>query len=107
MKSTAELQAIRDKLEVEKGFSCAVGENDTKLVVCFDDEGVAAARNVIKTFMDEIEKRRLVNVKVILSGSTAKIDGEPIVEVTVPGKNPVKYTEVNPDKAFEIIANIK
>ncbi len=107
MKSTAELQAIRDKLEVEKGYSCAVGENDTKIAVCFDDDGVAAAREVVRTFMNEIEKRRLVNVKVLQSGSKAKVDDEPIVEVTVPGKKTVRHTKVDPDKASQIIANIK
>ena len=106
MKSSAELEAIRQKLKVEIGYSCAIDEHDTKVVVRFSDNGIAAAREVVRTFMDEIEKRNLDHVKVTQLGSVDKIDGEPVVEVTAPGKAKVAYTNVNSDKAREIIAAI-
>ena len=107
MKSSAELEAIREKLKVEIGYSCAIDENDTKVVVRLSDDGVVAAREVVKTLMEEIEKRNLAHVKVTQLGSTTKIDGEPVVEVTAPGKEKVTYKNVNASKAREIIAAIK
>ena len=107
MKSSAELEAIRAKLKVEIGYSCAIDENDTKVVVRLSDDGVVAAKEVVKTLMEEIEKRNLANVKVTQLGSTAKIDGEPVVEVTAPGKEKVTYKNVDAAKAREIIAAIK
>ena len=107
MKSSADLEAIRAKLKVEVGYSCAIDENDTKVVVRLSDDGVAAARVVVKTLMEEIEKRNLAHVKVTQMGSTEKVDGEPVVEVVAPGKEKVAYKNVNADKAREIIAAIK
>ena len=106
MKTTAELEAIREKLKVEIGYSCAIEENDTKVVVRLSDEIVAAAREVVKAFMTEIEKLNLDHVKVIKLGQVEKLDA-PVVEVTVPGKKMVSYTNVNADKAREIVASLK
>lgn len=106
MKSSAELEAIRQKLKLEIGYSCAIGENDIKVVVGMGTCGIAAgAREVVKTFMDEIEKNKLEHVKVTQSGCIGKCDKEPIVEITLPGKEKVTYINVNPDKAREIVAS--
>ena len=106
MKNTEQLQAIREKLSVEIGYSCAIGKDDTKVAVRFSDDAVESASKVVRAFMEEIEKLHLAHVKVVKVGSVEKIDGAPVVEVTVPGKKPVAYTNVNADKAREIIASI-
>ena len=106
MKSTAELQEIREKLRVEIGYSCAIGKDDTKVAVRMSDDAIGAADKVVRALMEEIEKRNVAHVKVVKEGSVEKLDGEPIVEVTAPGKAKATYTNVNADKAREIIASI-
>ncbi len=106
MKSVAELETIRENLKIASGYCCAIEENDVKVAIRVSDNGVAEARKLIKTFMTDIEKLRLEHVKVVLIGSVEAIDGEPVVEVTAPGKDKVTFKNVNPDKAHEIIASI-
>ncbi len=107
MKNAAELDAIRNELKIEIGFSCVIGDDDVKIVVGMGTCGIAAgAREVVKTFMDEIEKRSLEHVKVTQSGCVGKCDKEPVVEVTVPGKKAVTYENVTPDKVREIVSQI-
>ncbi len=107
MKSSAELDAIREKLRVAIGYSCAIDENvDTKVLVRMSDDGVKAAGEVVRACMEEIEKLALARVKVTKLGSVTKLDGEPIVEVTVPGKDKVVYTNVDAKTAREIIAKL-
>lgn len=106
MKSAAELDAIREKLNLYKGYSCPMSADDVKVVVGMGTCGIAAgAREVVKAFMDEVEKRGLVGVKVTQSGCIGKCDLEPVVEVTLPGKEKVTYIKVDPDKAREIVAS--
>ncbi len=107
MKSSTELDAIRDKLRVFIGYSCAIDEKiDTKVLVRMSDDCVKAADEVIRACMSEIEKLDLEHVKVTKLGSVTKIDGEPVVEVTVPGKEKVVYKNVNANSAREIIAKL-
>ena len=106
MKSVAELAAIRENLKVAIGYSTAIEENDVKVVVCVSDNGVAEARKILRAAMEELEKLNLEHVKVVLRGSVEAIDGEPVVEVSAPGKDKVVFKDVNPDKAREIIASI-
>lgn len=106
MKSSAELQEIRNKLRMEIGYSLPIQENDIRIVVGMGTCGIAAgAREVVRTFMDEVEKRSLEHVKVTQSGCIGKCDAEPIVEVTLPGKETVTYVHVDPAKAREIVAS--
>lgn len=106
MKSVAELAAIRENLKVAIGYSCAVDENDVKVAIRVSDKGVSEARQILKAAMEELEKLNLEHVKVVLAGSVEAIDGEPVVEVTAPGKDKVVFKDVNPNKAREIIASI-
>lgn len=106
MKSTAQLQEIRDRLRVEIGFSCAVSDDDTKITVRFSDNGVEAAHKVVTAFMEEISKRNLGHVKVIQLGSALPVEGEPVVEISRAGKIKDTFASVCPDKAREIIAKI-
>ena len=65
----------------------------------------AGARPVFNAFVDEVAARQLKNVKVTRTGCMGMCALEPIVEVHVPGEEPVTYIHVDPDKARKIVAN--
>ena len=106
MKNSAELEAIREKLRVEMGYSMAVGADDVKIAIVTSDGAAPVVREMIKAFMTEIEKRQLAHVKVTIAGRTEKVDGQPVVEVTVPGKKVAVYKDATAQTAREIIASI-
>ena len=96
MKSLADLEAIRqrtlDKVNLRReheGTRISVG---------------MAARPVLLAFMDEINKRGLLDVTVAQTGCIGMCRLEPIVEISVPGKEKVTYVKVNPDMVPRIVA---
>jgi len=55
------------------------------------------------TLMEEVEAKKLTNVKVSQTGCIGLCKFEPIVEVFVPGQEKATYVNVDPNKAREII----
>lgn len=104
MKSLAELKAIRDKTRA----SVTLRENaeaGTRVMVGMATCGIAAgARPVLLAFMDEINKRGLLDVTVAQTGCIGMCRLEPIVEISVPGKEKVTYVKVNPDMVPRIVS---
>ncbi|UKI35016.1 MAG: (2Fe-2S) ferredoxin domain-containing protein [Clostridiales bacterium] len=81
MKTLEELAAIRNKM---KGDVTLRNEGDDKIriVVGMATCGIAAgARPVMKTLMEEIEKRQIKNAYVTQTGCIGLCKLEPIVEV--------------------------
>ena len=105
MKSLAELQALRDKMKGNMG----VRHDDTgniRVVVGMATCGIAAgARPVLQAFTEEIAKRGLKNVTVAQTGCIGICQYEPVVEVTVPGKEKVTYVKMNPEKAVKVVVD--
>ena len=105
MKTLAELQAIRDKAR-EKMTVRDNNEEATRVVVGMATCGIAAgARPVLNAFVDEVAKRRLLDVTVAQTGCIGMCQLEPIVEVFVPGKEKVTYAKVSPEKVARIVAD--
>ena len=105
MKSLEELAAIRAKMLEQ--VSLRKGDNiDTRIVVGMATCGIAAgARPVLLAFMDEINKRGLLDVTVAQTGCIGMCQFEPIVEVMMPGKDKVTYGKVTPEKVERIIVD--
>ena len=104
MKSLAELAAIREKMKDK--VAIREGNNGIRIVVGMATCGISAgARPVFNTFVDEVASRQLKNVKVTRTGCLGMCALEPIVEVHIPGQDPVTYVHVDPDKAKKIVAN--
>lgn len=103
MKSLAELKAIRDKMQAQVGLRAE--DNDvTRVVVGMATCGIAAgARPVLTAFSDGVQKKGLKNVMVTQTGCIGLCQYEPIVEVSVPGKEKVTYIKMTPEKAQEVI----
>ena len=103
MKSLADLEAIRqrtlDKVNLRREHE------GTRISVGMATCGIAAgARPVLLAFMDELNKRGLLDVTVAQTGCIGMCRLEPIVEISVPGKEKVTYVKVNPDMVPRIVS---
>ena len=104
MKSLAELQAIKDKMQSKVALREGTGEK--RVVVGMATCGIAAgARPVLNAFVEEVNKRNLGDVMVTQTGCIGMCQFEPIVEVLVPGKDKVTYGKVTPDKVAKIVVD--
>ena len=104
MKSLAELQAIRERMQNQ--VNLRQSETDqTRVVVGMATCGIAAgARPVLNTLADEVQKRNISD-KVIVkqTGCIGLCQYEPIIEVLEPGKEKITYVKMTPDKAIEVL----
>lgn len=101
MKSIADIKAIRDKMQSQIVLrDNQDAEQEIRIVVGMATCGISAgARPVFNALVDEVAARNLHNVKVTRSGCLGMCKLEPIVEVHIPGEDPVTYVLVNPEKA--------
>ncbi|HIU34012.1 MAG TPA: (2Fe-2S) ferredoxin domain-containing protein [Candidatus Pullichristensenella excrementigallinarum] len=103
MKSLADLEAIRQKT-LDK-VNLRREHEGTRIVVGMATCGIAAgARPVMLAFMDEINKRGLLNVTVAQTGCIGMCRLEPIVEITAPGQEKVTYVHMTPEKVARVVA---
>ncbi len=104
MKSLAELQAIRDRMQKQIDLRDA-GDDRIRVVVGMATCGIAAgARPVLAAFLEEVEKRGLKNISVSQTGCIGVCRLEPIVEVYVPGQEKVTYVKMTADKVPGIVS---
>ncbi|MEN1758887.1 (2Fe-2S) ferredoxin domain-containing protein [Anoxynatronum sibiricum] len=106
IKSLEELTKIREKAHRqvmlrENGVS---PEGITELMVGMATCGIAAgARDTLNALLQEIEAQAMEKVRVIQVGCLGYCHSEPIVQVNVPGEEPVLYGNVDRQRAREII----
>ncbi|MCI9118744.1 MAG: (2Fe-2S) ferredoxin domain-containing protein [Flavonifractor sp.] len=104
MKSLAELQAIRDRMQKQIDLRDA-GDGRIRVVVGMATCGIAAgARPVLTAFLEEVQKRDLKNISVAQTGCIGVCRLEPIVEVYVPGQEKVTYVRMTPEKVPGIVS---
>ena len=105
MKSLAELAAIRDKMK-QNATIREDGERAVKIVVGMATCGIAAgARAVLNAITAELAKEKIDHVTVAQTGCIGRCTLEPIVDVIVPGQDPVTYVHVTPDRVPRIISS--
>ncbi|MCL1809523.1 MAG: (2Fe-2S) ferredoxin domain-containing protein [Clostridiales bacterium] len=103
MKTLAELQAIRDKMQTQVGLR-QDGEAKTRVVVGMATCGIAAgARPVLNAFAELVQQKGMTNVMVTQTGCIGLCQYEPIVEITAPGQDKVTYVKMDADKAREVV----
>lgn len=103
MKSLEELKAIRDKMRGQVGLR-AEDKDVTRVVVGMATCGIAAgARPVLTAFSDAVQEKNLKDVMVTQTGCIGLCMYEPIVEITVPGKEKVTYVKMDAEKSKEVI----
>jgi (2Fe-2S) ferredoxin len=98
-----DLKKIREKSE--KDMQLRAGQTRLRVVVGMGTSGIAAgARETLKSFLDEIEKRALRDVIVTQAGERGLSSHEPIVTVVEEGKPSVVYGNVTAEVARRIVA---
>lgn len=104
MKTLAELQAIREKMQSQVNLRTE-DRNHTRVVVGMATCGIAAgARPVLNTLAQEVQARNLTGkITVTQTGCIGLCQYEPIVEVLEPGKEKITYVKMNAEKALEVI----
>ena len=105
MKSLAELAAIKDRMKANATMRDD-GDSATRIVVGMATCGIAAgARAIINEVTAELAKRELEHVTVAQTGCIGMCRLEPIMDVIVPGQEPVTYVHLTPDKVSKIISS--
>ena len=105
MKSLAELAAIKEKMK-QNATMREDGNSATRIVVGMATCGIAAgARAIINEVTAELAKRDLEHVTVAQTGCIGMCRLEPIMDVIVPGHDPVTYVHLTPDKISKIISD--
>lgn len=103
MKSLAELQAIKEKMQQK--VALREGSGEMRVVVGMATCGIAAgARPVLSTFVEEIAKENLAGkVTVSQTGCIGICQYEPVVEIMEAGKDKVTYVQMTPEKAKRVV----
>lgn len=103
MKSLAELQAIRDRMQKQIDLRDA-GDDRIRVVVGMATCGIAAgARPVLNAFVEEVAKRGLRDTMVTQTGCIGICQYEPVVEIITPGKEKVTYVKMTAEKAVRVV----
>ncbi|MFA8450204.1 MAG: ferredoxin [Bacteroidales bacterium] len=105
VKSLADLKALRSSLQskVDLREKSDAPEQHVQIKVAMATCGIASgAKNTMNFFIEELEKRNIEAV-VTQTGCMGYCYAEPTIEVTVPGKDPVVFGDVDDKKADEII----
>lgn len=103
MKSLAELQAIKEKMQNKVALRDGSGE--MRVVVGMATCGIAAgARPVLSTFVEEINNSGLAGkVTVSQTGCIGLCQYEPIVEIYEADKEKITYVKMTPEKAKKVV----
>jgi NADP-reducing hydrogenase subunit HndB len=101
--SIEDLKKIKES--VEASVTLREGGYRAKVNIHMGTCGIASgARQMRTTVMDEISKREIKDVIVTTSGCAGLCSREPMITVELLGAAPVKYVDLNPEKAREIFA---
>ena len=104
MKSLAELQAIKERMQGK--VALREGSGDKRVVVGMATCGIAAgARPVLNAFVEQVNAAGLAaSVTVTQTGCIGICQYEPVVEVIEPGKEKVTYVKMTAEKAQRVVA---
>ena len=103
MKSLAELQAIKEKMQGK--VALREGSSDKRVVGGMATCGIAAgARPVLNAFVEQVNEAGLTaTVTVTQTGCIGICQYEPVVEVFEAGKEKVTYVKMTADKVARVV----
>ena len=94
-----ELKEIREKAR-SRTILREGGPYRVKVTVHMGTCGIAAgAREIMETFLKEIEERKVEDVLLTTSGCAGMCSHEPMATVEFSGKTPIKYIDLTTEKA--------
>jgi len=96
-----ELQKMRET--ARKGIYLREGNFRGKVIVHMGTCGIAAgAREIMNSFLDELEKKKLTDIILTTTGCAGLCSEEPIVTIEMEGSPPVKYRKLTSEKVKKI-----
>jgi NADP-reducing hydrogenase subunit HndB len=102
MKSLAELEAIRER--ALKEINLRDNADKTRIVVGMATCGIAAgARPVMNAFVEELDKRKMQDVNVTMTGCVGACRLEPMADVITAQGEKTTYVNLNPEKVRRIV----
>lgn len=103
MKSLAELEQMHK--EALDGIKLRYREFTTKIVVSMGISGASiGAREVLKTFLNEVNSNKLENVVVLQTGNVPEGKQEPVATIETDNNIEI-YDSLTPEKAKDIVLN--
>ena len=105
IKSLEELKALRDKYKSNVDIRNSIEEgNKIRIAVGMATCGIASgSRETINSIVEEVRAQGLANVSVVQTGCLGYCYAEPVVEISMPGKDSVLYGNINAQKVKELI----
>ena len=96
-----DLDKISEK--IKRTIHLREGRAKARIIVHMGTCGIAAgARPVMSALIEEVEKRDLKDVIVTISSCAGLCSREPMITVELQDEPPVKYVDLNPEKAKKI-----
>ncbi len=97
-----DLDKISQKMR--KIISLREGTGKAKIIVHMGTCGIASgARSVMNALVEEIDKRDLKDIILTISSCAGLCSREPMITVELQDNPPVKYVDITPEKAIEIL----
>lgn len=107
MKSLQELRELKEKSLASLKVRHASDEQTIKIHVGMGTCGIASgARDTFMSMLDEIKNLNLENISLTQVGCMGNCYEEPVVRVIYQGQEPKIYTNVDAQKAKEIVNNL-
>ena len=105
IKSLEDLKALRDKYKGNVDMRSNIDDvNRIRISVGMATCGIASgSRETINAIVEEVKVQDLTSVSVVQTGCLGYCYAEPVVEVSMPGKEPVLYGNIDAIKAKEIV----
>ena len=98
-----QLKKLKEKAQQQ--VALREGGKKYRVVVSMGTSGIAAgARDVMKSMLDEIEKRGLEDVEVRVTGEHGLEDIEPVITVEEAGGECTTYAQLDAEKAKKIVS---
>lgn len=98
-----DLGKIRERMA--RTMSLRQGEARARITVHMGTCGIAAgARKIVNALMNELEPHSAQDIVLTTSGCAGLCSREPMMTVELQGAAPVKYVDLDADKAKEILA---
>ena len=90
--------------KIKKTIHLREGAGRARIIVHMGTCGIAAgARSVMKALIDEVEQQDLKDVLITISSCAGLCSREPMITVELQDEPPVKYVDLNPEKALAIL----
>ncbi len=92
--------------EAKRKMNLREGSGKIKITVHMGTCGISAgARNIMTTFLNEIDSNKLQDVIVTTTGCAGLCSHEPMITVELVGQAPVKYIDLNEKKVKKIFSD--